>query len=376
MAPLHRRQMHFIPPPRPPKGPPGTPVPVTKLISIKVFLLLFLGTACIFIVGVFFWRIGAVIRFFTQDKVLGGGRKPTTARYAKTWYGWVPLARHEANKQIFKKCFRKIRRWMEWKSSRADYSWVWWDPGQNGREKYYSIRRVFLRWLPKWLMSYDSPPADSIWNPGLPTADTETANDDRENRDPRDKDIQADSERRTPITGGRTTPYPGINIDGSPAILEPPAIIQPSLVDKHQDSWRIAVNRERKSAGLQDLLNAIELFDGSADEPPDGKIDPASWILRRPPQGFGMSTKQKDAYYEGGAGWQETLSDWQKVRRGYRIRKGIYEGRVNRTRVKEIASESSSPRNGEATKTGTVREWHDAENGRKSPSFSHGRKRN
>lgn len=694
-------------------------MPVTKLISIKVFLLLFLGTACIFIVGVFFWRIGAVIRFFTQDRVLGGGRKPTTARYAKTWYGWVPLARHEANKKIFKKCFRKIRRWMEWKSSRADYSWVWWDPGQNGRERYYGIRRVVLRWLPKWLMSYDSPTADSIWDPGPPTAYTETANNHRENRDPRDKDIQADSERRTPISRSRNTPYSGINVDGSPAILEPPAIIRPSLVDKHQgawerrisvtpiiypipnlilagllpilcsrriavpldlkhlvytsqiqqsalvsaegeptlrrtvslpsvldpvqnpgkpprqfdrssgsdhsviddshrassisresrlsrkykawaarmqiqtfegpksrsfgysgrpgspisellksfsseqsvyssdfrgsslqsgsteedpleqghdvtmgcktnevfqqssqknasytgfhasgrsilrsssdsqslvapsprllspnvsrvhplaarepnrstqrdgsrkgqrkvtfqapegikahrsarrsipfrqlsdpevrlmynlnrklewlqnelnpgrkpfhfatlmnhwlntetwfvydppsrvsidvrrrygdprfnvpfpdrnseprkpkypviprkkahtpriDSWRIAVNRERKSAGLQDLLKAIELFDGSADEPPDGKIDPASWILRRPPQGFEMSTKQKNAYYEGGAGWQETLSDWQKVRRGYRIRKGIYEGRVNRTRVKEIAS--------------------------------------
>ncbi|KAL2008510.1 hypothetical protein VTN00DRAFT_6704 [Thermoascus crustaceus] len=715
MAPLHRRQMHFIPPPRPPKGPPGTPVPVTKLISIKVFLLLFLGTACIFIVGVFFWRIGAVIRFFTQDRVLGGGRKPTTARYAKTWYGWVPLARHEANKQIFKKCFRKIRRWMEWKSSRADYNWVWWDPGQNGRERYYGIRRVVLRWVPKWLMSYDAPTANSIWNPGPPTVYTETANDHRENRDPRDKDIQVDSERRTPISGSRNTPYPGINVDGSPAIMEPLAIIQPSLVDKPQcaweryismtpiiypipnlilagllpilcsrrisvpldlkhlgyvsqisksalvsadgeptlrrtvslpsvldpvqnpgkaqrqfdrpsgsdhsvideshrvfsisresrlsrkyrawaarmqiqtfegpksrsfgysgrpgspisellksfsseqsayssdlrgsslqsgsieedpleqghgatmgcktngifqqssqtntgfhssrrsilrsssdsqplvspsprllspnvsrvrplaarepnrsaqrdgsrkqrrvkfqapehtkahrsarrpipfrqlsdpevrlmydlnrklewlqneldpgrkpfhfatlmnhwlntetwvvydppsrvstdvkrrygdprfnvpfpdrngearkpkypvisrkraqtpriDSWRIAVNKERKSAGLQDFLKAIELFDGSADEPPDGKIDPASWILRRPPQGFEMSTKQKNAYYEGGAGWQETLSDWQKVRRGYRIRKGIYEGRVNRTRVKEIAS--------------------------------------
>ena len=717
MAPLHRRQtQHFIPPPRPPKGPPGTPVPVTKLISIKVFFLLFLGTVGIFVVGVFFWKIGTFIRLFTQDRVLGGG-KPATARYAKTWYGWVPLARHEANKRLLKKCFGKIRQWMEWKSSHTDYRWVWWDPGQNETEKHYGIRRAALRWLPKWLMSYDFPTADSIWNPGPPTAYPEVTNDHKENRNPRDKDIQADSERDSLMSGGLRTPYQGINVDGSAAIPEPPAIIQPSqgawdryfsaapiiypiphlilaglvpilcsrkitvplglkqfgyasqiqhsafesaeseptlrrtvslpsmlnpmqkprrpskqfdrssesersvaddsfrafsisketrlsrkykawaarmqiqtfegpksrsggysgrpgspisellksfsseqsvssgplrgsslqsdsieedpmdqnhdstigcrtnafrqqtsqshvphanfhvagrssirssFASRHSvansprllspnisrarplaarepncvtqsdclrrnihgqrrvtfqapedvkvhrsarrpvplrqlsdpevrliydldrrlewlqneldpgrkpfhfatlanhwlnretwvvydpvsrvstdvrrrygdprfnvpfpdpkseprkpkypvtprkrahtpriDSWRLAVNKERKSAGLQDFLKAIEIFDGSADEPPDGKIDPASWILRRPPQGFEMSTKQKNAYYEGGAGWQETLSDWQKVRRGYRIRKAIHEGRANRTRAKEIVS--------------------------------------
>ncbi|KAL1954292.1 hypothetical protein VTO42DRAFT_1434 [Malbranchea cinnamomea] len=103
------------------------------------------------------------------------------------------------------------------------------------------------------------------------------------------------------------------------------------------DSWRLAVNRERKSAGIQEFLRAIELFEGSADEPRAEDIDPAAWMLRRPPQGYGPSNKQKNAYYEGGAGWCETLPDWQKVRRGYRIRKAIYEGRANRRRVAELA---------------------------------------
>ncbi|EAW18956.1 uncharacterized protein NFIA_089130 [Aspergillus fischeri NRRL 181] len=105
----------------------------------------------------------------------------------------------------------------------------------------------------------------------------------------------------------------------------------------HLDSWRVAVNRNRRASGLQDVVKGLALLADSADEPRDGKVDPASWILRRPPQGFAMSTTQQDEYYEGGAGWQETLGDWQRVRRGYRIRKAIYEGRANRTRMKEIA---------------------------------------
>ncbi|KAE8354903.1 hypothetical protein BDV28DRAFT_163798 [Aspergillus coremiiformis] len=103
------------------------------------------------------------------------------------------------------------------------------------------------------------------------------------------------------------------------------------------DSWRAAVNRNRSASGLRDLVKVPEIYDGSAEDPPDGHIDPACWILRKPPQGFDPSARQNDTYYEGGAGWQERFGDWQTVRRGYRIRKAIYEGRANRTRVKEVA---------------------------------------
>ncbi|RAH48605.1 uncharacterized protein BO95DRAFT_356288 [Aspergillus brunneoviolaceus CBS 621.78] len=103
------------------------------------------------------------------------------------------------------------------------------------------------------------------------------------------------------------------------------------------NSWRAAVNRNRRAGGLDDVIKGVELFEGSDDAPPDGKVDPACWILRKPPQGFSMSSRQGTVFYEGGAGWQETLDDWQKVRRGYRIRKAIHEGRANRRRAKEIA---------------------------------------
>ncbi|KNG91615.1 hypothetical protein ANOM_000265 [Aspergillus nomiae NRRL 13137] len=103
------------------------------------------------------------------------------------------------------------------------------------------------------------------------------------------------------------------------------------------ESWRIAVNRNRRASGLRDLVKRLELYDDSADDPPDGYIDPACWLIRKPPQGYQLSARQNATYYEGGAGWQERLEDWQNIRRGYRIRKAIHEGRANRTRAKQVA---------------------------------------
>lgn len=106
-------------------------------------------------------------------------------------------------------------------------------------------------------------------------------------------------------------------------------------------SWRAAVNEQRRAAGIREALRTITLYEESAAEPPDGHIDPACWALPKPPQGFQMSTAQQNAWYEGGAGWQETLDDWQQVRRGYRLHKALYEGRVNRGRVKDMATQIS-----------------------------------
>ncbi|RAK94860.1 uncharacterized protein BO80DRAFT_315546, partial [Aspergillus ibericus CBS 121593] len=117
-----------------------------------------------------------------------------------------------------------------------------------------------------------------------------------------------------------------------------PKMLRKTACTPRIDSWRVAVNRNREISGPRDIVKVCQLYDDAADDPPDGKVDPSCWILRKPPQGIHMSTRQKQVYYEGGAGWQETLDDWQRVRRGYRIRKAIHEGRVNRTRAKEIAT--------------------------------------
>ncbi|PWY89442.1 hypothetical protein BO94DRAFT_565264 [Aspergillus sclerotioniger CBS 115572] len=129
-------------------------------------------------------------------------------------------------------------------------------------------------------------------------------------------------------------PYP--NTDWTPK-PKYPKVRRKAAYTPRIDSWRAAVNRNRQVLGLHDIVKVFKLYDDPAGDPPDGKVDPSCWILRKPPQGICMSTRQKQVYYEGGAGWQETLDDWQKVRRGYRIRKAVHEGRANRTRAREIA---------------------------------------
>lgn len=698
-----------LPPPpissRPLKGYPVSPLSAQKFLSGKVVGLLFLGTFCIFFVGVFFWKIGAVIRFFTQDRFLGE-RKIKTERYARTWYGWVPLARHEANKRVINRCMRKVRGWLSWRSSRLDYRWVWWDPGEQEAQKHKE--RETMRWFPTLISSYECPTADSIWNPGPPpeirsslnveenrrpcpnptdgepatttrltrvrrtspsesraedhplkrvpsfryrqsftsinpyhicqqpfivapviyvppeptsqycspelevrrnTAQLHTAqsedlpinsfgtrdwkdcgrllrrtvslpsmikltspsvvnpvsdkkaqkspimktglvktrpqaarlsrkyqawasrmqiqtrnsasrfhgisgrpgsplseilksisseqsayttrlsgtqnsesfqgcstdeanppaaeigdhgplHEDRDGlqtmskmRNPshmkyeslsrphlftasailapeipryrplqmRDPNCPMQHERIEEHAGRRRVTFQGIpnteahrapqqsvplrhlsnpevrliyNLDRrlewllnelDPGrkpfhfatlanhwlntetwlVYDPPCRVSqeyrrrygdprcraqfadgrnesrrpkyPPTVQRRAhtpriDSWRLAVNKQRKTAGLQDFLREIELFDGSADEVPDGKIDPSSWILRKPPQGFPISNKQKDCFWQGASVWQEPLEEWQKVKYSYRIEKKINEARVNRTR--------------------------------------------
>lgn len=652
MAPVFPRQSHQFPSPlRPPKEEPATPVPVTKHFSAKVFFELFAGTFCIFVLGVLFWKLGAFFRRFTRGRVLKKGRT-TDMRYARTWYGWVPLQRHEATKDILRKSWAKICEWTAWKTTRADYSWIWWDPGQKAYDE-HRRKKEQLRWLPEFLRSQSITPADVMWNHD---SHFQCANTSKEHQPatvteaPRDirvilrANVRLESSENTspwkarfrqtkhqhgypttpfinglPLFNGAThisfprrrtlsqqermflsldqpikryrgeipfldgeshgpvsqrigplshrslvniqnqrkreqknntkmswgiysssrlrfrvlwlsrkyqvetakmqlnTPNPSkynqcgfrgppgsphidtlgshasedirlfrsfgrrqegigyLHLDRSRLPLEsfsspfnlrcgntsssegsalsrtraakgkwpekkgrrfaslkqeliPPQdlsewevrwinnvdrklewhvnqlspgrrpfhfpllanhwlnkrtwiIFDPaSRVPSHNqrqwgdprfnvpypaprwgakpryqavghklaqkpriDSWRRAINRQRRASGIRNLIKTVELFDDSIDDPPDGMVDPASWMLRKPPQGFLISTKRDSIYYEGGRGWQEKFRDWQKVRHGYRIRKMIYEGKANRTRVKELATSISRP---------------------------------
>ncbi|OJJ47272.1 hypothetical protein ASPZODRAFT_132256 [Penicilliopsis zonata CBS 506.65] len=598
---------------------------------------LFAGTFIIFFVGIVFWKTGAFFRRFTQRRIFRTGRT-TETRCVGKWYGWVSLSRHEATKDVVRKFFGKLHDWTAWRSSRADYHWVWWDPGQKGLQQYYNNRRI-IKWLPSWLQSYEYTPADAMWNPGPPRARTlswsetrglvtpalalppirdstlslgarrgfeEVIDDEaavprkidprllRPNRFERNhlpslfsdtkmgatqtpslalpaalreyphlqkletdyspwggtnstgrpkfsctlkdtrwerryqvwaarmqvqtcKVLQQDSipmmdppgspileilasgslqdynsprstishvpnshagftdenartivrqprymrkplsqvqkprsegwleyscapvssaakiyltSMTTPCLHGRsfrkplyfdgTMPHRGNKTENqtqvspvqrqsdweirlvntldrklewlgnemdpgrrpyqfaifpnhwlNPAawhVFDPVSRVsqdnrrlwgdprfnvpypEPSYqpISKYRrprhrrartpkiDSWRAAVNQYRIASGTGNVLALVDLFESSADEPPDGHIDTASWMLPKPPQGFGLSTKQKKAYFEGGAGWQESLEEWQHVDGAYRIRKGLYEGRVNRTRLREV----------------------------------------
>ncbi|KAL3463912.1 hypothetical protein BJX64DRAFT_107438 [Aspergillus heterothallicus] len=680
MAPVPRR-----PPPtplivRPTLVAPSTPVPVTSFIPRKLFLQLFAGTVCIFIVTVLFWKFPGVIRFFTKDKVLREGNA-TTARYVKTWYGWVPTERHESNKRALRNLMAKLSNLSPWRSSKVDFQWVWWEHGEH---KLTPFRDRGKEQSPRWMRGYGFVTADTIWNfesvprrvtgtakqaepplfpcavgallppnsprpvgttdsravrtslslqeafgstfparyaighrlertefsfgfgsntdffgapytnkrlkllrrlphdrgpshftmapalnhlslpqsfstpclsqqgcfspkqgmrphnaytsdiaggdnilsgplltfqrsrkyqvwsarmglltlkcigfsthtlpqcpPGTPESallgsfsvgtyvGTQIQNHNRKitgayssdiselylgsgehqndmrgsqpenihdlendvpnrhsmtsinvssnlsvpplfqlhNENPATGAIKSASPRQTPgkarkkhcmgqakdwsnwevrlldnlnrrlewlsdqLNPGKRTfhfallanhwlntetwivydPISRVPIDarrrlGDPRFNVPYPSPQWNPHPKYPktyhrlahtpkiNAWRAAMNRNRRASGLKKLIKSIELYDSSAEDPPDGRVDPASWIIRKPPQGISLSSRQMETYYEGGAGWQEKLIDWQKIRRGYRIQKAIHEGRVNRTRVKEIVSSMS-----------------------------------
>ncbi|RAK94859.1 uncharacterized protein BO80DRAFT_320306, partial [Aspergillus ibericus CBS 121593] len=163
MAPvlIHPSFSHLIS--RSPGEAHAAPIKVTRYIGIKVLLQLFAGTFIIFIVAVLFWKFGRFSRFLTRNKVLRKGNT-TTTRYARTWYGWVSAKRHEQNKEIIRKCFKKICDWALWCSSNNDYRWAWWDPGQEELDRFRKGKKT-LWWLPAWVKSYSYIAADTIWNP-------------------------------------------------------------------------------------------------------------------------------------------------------------------------------------------------------------------
>ncbi|OJD25065.1 hypothetical protein ACJ73_03570 [Blastomyces percursus] len=149
--PLQTRQTHVLPP-RPANGPPGEAVPVTSFFRWKTLLWIMIATICIFVLTVYFWKFGAFLRRFTSHRILNGN--PESTRYAKTWHGWVPLDEYERKKAWRKEKFKKFRRSVAWRSSHADYNWVWWDPKGAAMEQHFEDQKR-IRWLPCWLKSYE-----------------------------------------------------------------------------------------------------------------------------------------------------------------------------------------------------------------------------
>jgi hypothetical protein len=78
------------------------------------------------------------------------------------------------------------------------------------------------------------------------------------------------------------------------------------------ESWRAAINRARRDHDMVGV-RSIEIFMSSTEDTPDTVIEPANWILRRPPQGFEMSSRQKVAYWYGGIGEWAKLEEWQAI---------------------------------------------------------------
>ncbi|KAM5466975.1 hypothetical protein MauCBS54593_005594 [Microsporum audouinii] len=154
MAPIYiifLQHRDVIQPPRHPNGP-GTAIPVDERISLRTFTLLFVGTVSIFVLGVLYWKLGTFLRSFTRSRVTGGGRS-AASHHVRAWYGWIPTMDYNYHKQRWKGEFRWVGKLMFWRSSHANYSWIWWDPdGEKSKQRAEDEGR--LRRIPLRLMRY------------------------------------------------------------------------------------------------------------------------------------------------------------------------------------------------------------------------------
>ncbi|EFQ99411.1 hypothetical protein MGYG_02422 [Nannizzia gypsea CBS 118893] len=585
MAPVYNgflQHREVIQPPHHPKGP-GRAVPVNERIDLRTFLLLFIGTVSIFILGVFYWKLGTFLRSFTRSRVTGGGRS-AASHHVRAWYGWIPTMEYSYHKERWKEEFRWVKKFMFWRSSHADYSWIWWDPdGEKSTQRAEDEGR--LRRIPLRLMRYaitglrtSSPPpinpeigsprlnristhqihrkpramkfedlniprcGDVRLSPSLrkrsksfdnsehgvgnaarsrhtarkthsegyhdgsprirfhcpitqplhtarrynqssilslgnsmdempaektlswkyrawgarmqcqtfgdtpgtlkgyagrpgtamsfaiksmmssgsgstsdiyqshhsdtgtqpaPRLPNHPSRERRQTPRPRfrpgegtlrirkcrgirrrpplknclsrpevrlvddlDRKLEwlssemdpgrksfaflllhnhwlnratwvvMDPSSRLPVQKKRIRGDPRVNkmafgSKSNAAIPDNTPVPRARAVTPRIDSWRVAVNRARASSGATEIPRA-ELFEGSAEDAADNNVDPASWILRKPPQGHGMSKKQKQAYFEGPGGWSEKLEYWENVPRLYRARRVVLQGKANR----------------------------------------------
>ncbi|KAI5299076.1 hypothetical protein KEM56_003543 [Ascosphaera pollenicola] len=78
------------------------------------------------------------------------------------------------------------------------------------------------------------------------------------------------------------------------------------------ESWRTAVNIARRCSGTETFDKEIDQILKCSEPPPDGAMDPASWIIRRPPQG-NNSLPRGDTWFEGSGGVLETYENWQRA---------------------------------------------------------------
>lgn len=557
-------------------------MPVDERIDLRTFLLLFIGTVSIFILGVFYWKLGTFLRSFTRSRVNGGGRS-AASHHVRAWYGWIPTMEYNYHKERWKEEFRWARKFMFWRSSHADYSWIWWDQdGEKSRQRAEDegrLRRIPLR-LMRYAVNGLRPSSHSQANPelGVPAMSRLSTLRRHHNRRameyedlnvPRRTDLSLSPSLRTrsksfdnsgygvgseapPRPAARKTHSEGYYDDSrhvrfhspatqplhtrrrhgrssilsmgnsmdethgekslswkyrawgarmqcqtfgdTPGVLKghagrpgtamsfalksmissgsgsdiyqshhydtgtqpahrlpnrltpeirrqiprprcrpgedtlrirkcrgirrrPPlenclsrpevrlvdnldrklewlssemdpgrksfaflllhnhwlnratwVVMDPSsrltvqkkriqsdprvnkkafggksnavipdltpeprarAVTPRIDSWRVAVNQARVSSGAKEIPK-VELLEGSAEEAADNNVDPASWILKKPPQGHGMSNKQKQKYFEGPGGWSEKLEYWENVPRLYRVRRVVLQGKANR----------------------------------------------
>lgn len=119
-----------------------------------------------------FWTLGAISLFLMLGPFLiwqfwdtinsWGWWKPGAPRnshrrqhYIRTWHGWVTAEHHQHGMLRRQAARNKVHRKLAWKTSKADYSWIFWDPNGEGKQAFEKKKQPLAKWLPAWVRSWE-----------------------------------------------------------------------------------------------------------------------------------------------------------------------------------------------------------------------------
>lgn len=131
------------------KKPLSPADPSHKTLFIELAMLAILVLCLPFVI----WWIWGCINNLGRWKVTDDS-KTDRKHYIKTWHGFTEREKIDRRKQKRKEVREKIRSMFVWKTTRADYSWIFWDPDGSKKAKVEEERNsTWLRHLPCWMRS-------------------------------------------------------------------------------------------------------------------------------------------------------------------------------------------------------------------------------
>lgn len=132
-----------------PENPSSSWVELTNKY-IKLFGLISLGIIVFCVLLIIFWSKGSHWGSWRLDQECSVPQN----EFNRTWHGWVEREKYDERQHAWKERRRYVSG-LKWRTTRLDYSWLFWDPG-NVKEIAMREARdsTFLRFLPLWMRSY------------------------------------------------------------------------------------------------------------------------------------------------------------------------------------------------------------------------------
>ena len=146
-----------------PASPSSKPAIDNPYFHLPEPLLIKYGSIYLGIMGgvALLWYACHLIRNCGRWKV----RVPNGPQYIRTWHGWIKHSRYQRHAERKRRFRGKFRGRFNWKTTTADYKWIFFDPtGMKKREYHLRREQTFLRYLPQWMRSWEPQfvPADKF----------------------------------------------------------------------------------------------------------------------------------------------------------------------------------------------------------------------